>query len=428
MSYEEEELMLLDMICESNDEVRNTLYKTYEPVIKGIVKKYVRSAKKLGIDLNDLMQEANVGFTDALNRYDASKDASLKTFVSVCVERRLLNYVYKQRTKKNQIEQESLSLDYDYDQDGLTLKEILKDENADPSHQILIQTQYKNVLNTIKEKLSNQEYEVFSYMLDGLDYLEISKKLNKSPKQVDNTIQRIKTKIKTTFKEEKTMNKKEWLKIIAFLAVFVAFSIVIIRVVSFERQKDDVTIDTPVIDDTKKDEGISFENNSSLEENEIRKLIEEKRENLKQFFEDTKFYKVSEVSKDFTSEDDDNYIVLDTNFFDSFKTMVTEAIYDYYWNQFAKVNKRSDILVKEDLYVAKKGIFDDIYYESAIAINDVTEEKIVLRKATDKEINAYINIKYCEDDNTCVRDELYHFDLIQINDEWLIEDFTTKKN
>lgn len=72
------------------------------------------------------------------------------------------------------------------------------------------------------------------------------------------------------------MNKKEWLKIIAFLAVFVAFSIVIIRVVSFERQKDDVTIDTPVIDDTKKDEGISFENNSSLEENEIRKLIEEK--------------------------------------------------------------------------------------------------------------------------------------------------------
>lgn len=224
------------------------------------------------------------------------------------------------------------------------------------------------------------------------------------------------------------MNKKEWLKIIAFLAVFVAFSIVIIRVVSFERQKDDVTIDTPVIDDTKKDEGISFENNSSLEENEIRKLIEEKRENLKQFFEDTKFYKVSEVSKDFTSEDDDNYIVLDTNFFDSFKTMVTEAIYVHYWNQFAKVNKRSDILVKEDLYVTKKGIFDDIYYESAIAINDVTEEKIVLRKATDKEINAYINIKYCEDDNACVRDELYHFDLIQINDEWLIEDFTTKKN
>ncbi len=224
------------------------------------------------------------------------------------------------------------------------------------------------------------------------------------------------------------MNKKEWLKIIAFLAVFAAFSIVIIRVVSFERIKDDVTIETPIIDNNKKEEEITFENNSSLEEREIRKLVEEKRENLKQFFENTKFYKISEVSHDFTSEDDDNYIVLDAKFFVDFKAMVTETIYNNYWKQFTKVNKRNDILVEEDLYVAKKGIFDDIYYESAIAINDVTEEKIVLKKATDKEIDAYINIKYCEDDNTCVRDELYHFDLVQIDDEWLIADFTTKKN
>lgn len=224
------------------------------------------------------------------------------------------------------------------------------------------------------------------------------------------------------------MNKKEWLKIIAFLAVFAAFSIVIIRVVSFERIKDDVTIETPIIDNNKKEEEITFENNSSLEESEIRKLAEEKRENLKQFFENTKFYKISEVSRDFTSEDDDNYIVLDANFFADFKAMVTETIYNNYWKQFTKVNKRNDILVEEDLYVAKKGIFDDMYYESAIAINDVTEEKIILKKATDKEIDAYINIKYCEDDNTCVRDELYHFDLVQINDEWLIADFTTKKN
>lgn len=224
------------------------------------------------------------------------------------------------------------------------------------------------------------------------------------------------------------MNKKEWLKIIVFVAVFVAFSIVIIRVVSFERKKDDVTIETPIIDNTKKEEEITFENNSSLEESEIRKLVEEKRENLRQFFENTKFYKISEVSRDFTSEEDDNYIVLDANFFADFKAMVTETIYNNYWEQFTKVNKRSDILVEEDLYVAKKGIFDDIYYESAIAINDVTEEKIVLGKATDKEIGAYINIKYCEDDTTCVRDELYHFDLVQINDEWLIADFTTKKN
>ena len=202
MSYEEEELMLLDMICESNDEVRTTLYKTYEPVIKGIIKKYVRSAQKLGIEINDLVQEANVGFADALNKYDASKDASLKTFIGICVDRRLLNYIYKNKTVKSQIEQESLSLDYAYDDSGLPLKDVLKDDDADPFRQIFHASTYHNAIQKVAYKLSLQEKEVFNYLMQGLDYIEIAKRLAKSPKQIDNTIQRIRTKIKDCIKEE----------------------------------------------------------------------------------------------------------------------------------------------------------------------------------------------------------------------------------
>lgn len=202
MSYEEEELMLLDMICESNDEVRTTLYKTYEPVIKGIIKKYVRSAQKLGIEINDLVQEANVGFADALNKYDASKDASLKTFIGICVDRRLLNYIYKNKTVKSQIEQESLSLDYAYDDSGLPLKDVLKDDDADPFRQIFHASTYHNAVQKVAYKLSLQEKEVFNYLMQGLDYIEIAKRLAKSPKQIDNTIQRIRTKIKDCIKEE----------------------------------------------------------------------------------------------------------------------------------------------------------------------------------------------------------------------------------
>ncbi len=202
MSYEEEELMLLDMICESNDEVRTTLYKTYEPVIKGIIKKYVRSAQKLGIEINDLVQEANVGFADALNKYDASKDASLKTFIGICVDRRLLNYIYKNKTVKSQIEQESLSLDYAYDDSGLPLKDVLKDDDADPFRQISYASTYHNAVQKVAYKLSLQEKEVFNYLMQGLDYIEIAKRLAKSPKQIDNTIQRIRTKIKDCIKEE----------------------------------------------------------------------------------------------------------------------------------------------------------------------------------------------------------------------------------
>lgn len=202
MSYEEEELMLLDMICESNDEVRTTLYKTYEPVIKGVIKKYVRSAQKLGIDLNDLIQEANVGFANALNKYDSSKDASLKTFIGLCVDRRLLNYIYKNKTIKSQMAQESLSLDYDYDENGLPLRDVLKDDEADPFKKIFNETSYHNAIEKMSDRLSLQEKEVFTYLTNGLDYIEIAKRLDKSPKQIDNTIQRIRAKIKDALKEE----------------------------------------------------------------------------------------------------------------------------------------------------------------------------------------------------------------------------------
>ena len=83
MKYNEDDEFLFDMISESNEEVRNSLYEKYEPLIKFIVKKYTATAAHYGLDYNDLIQEANVGFTDALNSYDEKKDASLKTFISL---------------------------------------------------------------------------------------------------------------------------------------------------------------------------------------------------------------------------------------------------------------------------------------------------------------------------------------------------------
>ena len=52
------------------------------------------------------------------------------------------------------------------------------------------------MLNKIKNDLSESEYEVFKLMLMNKNYLEISDILDKSPKQIDNTMQRIKSKIK----------------------------------------------------------------------------------------------------------------------------------------------------------------------------------------------------------------------------------------
>ena len=60
---------------------------------------------------------------------------------------------------------------------------------------------YNDLLNSIKYKLSNTENEVFSLMISGFNYKQIAKILNKTPKQIDNTMQRIKIKIKSVLSE-----------------------------------------------------------------------------------------------------------------------------------------------------------------------------------------------------------------------------------
>jgi RNA polymerase sporulation-specific sigma factor len=49
--------------------------------------------------------------------------------------------------------------------------------------------------------LSKMERQVFSYMLEGKDYKSIAEIMGKSPKSIDNCIQRIRSKIKHFLEE-----------------------------------------------------------------------------------------------------------------------------------------------------------------------------------------------------------------------------------
>ena len=203
MKYDEEANMLADMFCETNEDIRDSLYEKYLPTIKYVVKKFTTNAKKLGLEYSDLMQEANVAFTDAINTYDQNKDASLQTFIVLCVQRRLTNVISKAQTTKSKMEQQSLSLDYDYDEEGLPLRDILKDDLSDPSFKYSEKETTEEMKKKIKEQLSPLELEVFTYMINGLNYLEIAEILDKSPKQIDNTMQRVRLKARAVLKEGK---------------------------------------------------------------------------------------------------------------------------------------------------------------------------------------------------------------------------------
>ena len=100
------------------------------------------------------------------------------------------------------MELSNLSLDYDYVTTGMQLKDIIKDENSDPLIQFSDLENEEMLIKNIKKRLSAKEDEVFDLLLKGFNYKEISLTLDKSEKQIDNTIQRIRGKVRNLLKEE----------------------------------------------------------------------------------------------------------------------------------------------------------------------------------------------------------------------------------
>jgi len=202
MNYEDiNDEQLIHMIREESEEAKDMLYQKYRYIIDYELKKYKRIAYALSYDVSELSQEALVGFADAINNYREDKEASLASFITLCVDRRLQVAIKKAGRLKNQMIKEALSLEEEYNASS-QLKDLLSDNSLnDPLENILKEENYQELKRKIKESLSESEYEVYTYMINGLKYDEIASLINKNLKQVDNTIQRVKSKIKKILEE-----------------------------------------------------------------------------------------------------------------------------------------------------------------------------------------------------------------------------------
>lgn len=194
MIYEDKELTL--MVCENNEEAKDVLYKKYSYIIDIIIAKYKKSIYALNLDLTEVRQEAMLAFTDALIKYSDNKDTSLSTFISLVVERKVQNCLRSADTIKNKIHNESYSLEYEYDAFKRPLEEIIGDFSNDPLFKMQDEESYNEIKKKMKEILSPFEYEVYSLLIRDFSYIEIAEILKKEPKQIDNTIQRIRNKTK----------------------------------------------------------------------------------------------------------------------------------------------------------------------------------------------------------------------------------------
>lgn len=190
MEYPDSELTYL--LNDNNEIAQDILYEKYKFIITAVLNKYRRVFLALNIDIEEIKQEANLAFSYAIHNYDENKNASLNTFITLCVERKVRTIIKSKETNKSKIQSEIVSLNNNED---INLEDIIGDEKYEPLKTIQNKDMLKYINNEVKKLLSNNELDVYNLLIQGYDYHEIAIYLNKTTKQIDNTIQRIRKKL-----------------------------------------------------------------------------------------------------------------------------------------------------------------------------------------------------------------------------------------
>lgn len=189
---------LIYLIREGNEEANNILYKKYKPVIELKARKYYRSALNKGLDYNDLVQEGMIGLSEALRDFNNYKDVKLSTFASLCIERQISTAVTKASRKKHMVLNESISYDFINDDDDKPLIDYLAEEKeGNPLEYFVDREEWNETFEKIRNELTDFEYQVLELKINNFNYNEIATILDKTPKSIDNALQRIKRKAKS---------------------------------------------------------------------------------------------------------------------------------------------------------------------------------------------------------------------------------------
>lgn len=149
----------------------------------------------------DLYQEGVIGLIEACKAYNGESllDNKFAPFAKICIKRQIFDAIKSSNTNKNKVLNEYISFaKIDENGDEQSMLESLFDPNNsnDPLDAILDKELIDNKLSICENKLSDFEKEVLKHYLSGEKQSEIAKNLNKDVKAIDNSIQRIKAKLK----------------------------------------------------------------------------------------------------------------------------------------------------------------------------------------------------------------------------------------
>lgn len=194
MNYKDVSDYELLYLIEDEDECYiNILFDKYMPVINSICKKYNVLFECKKIDYDEVHQEAMIAFYDAIRSFSSQKNVVFYSYVVVCIENRLKDYIRKIYRNKYTMLENAISLDYEIG-DNIVLEDILL-SNSDIWQSIVLSDVFEKLIE-FKNTLTDREAQVFELRMNGFSYNEISTLLDIKSKNIYSYIKQIRRKVK----------------------------------------------------------------------------------------------------------------------------------------------------------------------------------------------------------------------------------------
>ena len=191
MEYNDFELVSLAQ--ENNEEAIEILYKKYNDLIQRKAKRALRILKGSGIELSDIIQEALIGFDEAIRKFNQNDDTIFSTFAIICIDGRIKTFILKQNRGKYRFLNEAVNFE---NRDSECNLLNLVSDNVTPESLLFNDVSESEIYIKIKNRLTGFEDVVFELKIQGYEYKEIANILDIDRKDIYNAINRIRIKTK----------------------------------------------------------------------------------------------------------------------------------------------------------------------------------------------------------------------------------------
>jgi len=182
---------LLYLVGENNEEVYNSIYAKYKPLIHRMAKTLCENYKSALVEYDDLFQEGMYGLNNAIKSFNGKSGSLFYTLAKLCISREMNGYVAKMLRGKNMILSSAVSFDTPISKNDFVVEDTLY------SHDDSVELQFESIemekyILDLKYELKDEYMPVYELKLNGFSNAAIANLLDLRYKDVDNYLRSIK--------------------------------------------------------------------------------------------------------------------------------------------------------------------------------------------------------------------------------------------